>query len=129
MSNATTFDTLAFVKELETAGVPPAHAEAQVKAFASALRQVEESKKDELATKRDLAETEGRIVRWTAGMFAAQTALVLGVLFATGKIGQPPAQPTVYQPPAQEMRQQAPSPAPAPAPQTALPAPPTAPAH
>ncbi len=103
----TTFDTRAFVKELETAGIAPAHAEAQVKAFASAMRQVEEGRKDELATKRDLAETEGRIVRWTAGMFAAQTALVLGVLFATGRIGQPPA----YQPPAQEMRQPAPPPA------------------
>ncbi len=42
-------------------------------------------------------------------MFAAQTALILGALFAVMRMNQPP--PVVYQPPAQELRLPAPAPA------------------
>ncbi|MBF0162803.1 MAG: DUF1640 domain-containing protein, partial [Magnetococcales bacterium] len=45
------FDTLAFAKELETAGVPPAQAEAQAKALSGVLQKVEEYRLQELATK------------------------------------------------------------------------------
>ncbi|MBF0627380.1 MAG: hypothetical protein HQL91_04080 [Magnetococcales bacterium] len=46
------FDTLAFVKELETAGILPAHAEAQAKALATVVRQID-ARVDELAAKRE----------------------------------------------------------------------------
>ncbi|MEO5355145.1 MAG: CCDC90 family protein, partial [Magnetococcus sp. XQGC-1] len=90
------------------------------------LQKVEASRMQELATKGDVREAELRLegkiesvrkdieaaksdtLKWTAGMFAAQTALILGALFAVIKMNQPPA----YQPPAQEMRQTAPPPAP-----------------
>ncbi|MBF0293872.1 MAG: DUF1640 domain-containing protein [Magnetococcales bacterium] len=46
------FDTLAFVKELESAGIPQAHAEAQAKALTTVMRQVD-ARVDDLAAKRD----------------------------------------------------------------------------
>lgn len=53
---------------------------------------------NELATKRDIKALEVKIeaaeadtIKWTAGMFAAQTALILGALFAVMKLNQPPA--------------------------------------
>ncbi|MBF0192723.1 MAG: DUF1640 domain-containing protein [Magnetococcales bacterium] len=117
MSHATTvpFDTLAFVKELETAGVPPAQAEAQAKALSGVLQKVEESRLQELATKGDVEAAKVEMIKWTAGMFVAQTALIIGAMFAVMKMNQPPAQPPAYHAPAaQEMR---------------LPTPPTAPAR
>ncbi|MEO5341619.1 MAG: CCDC90 family protein [Magnetococcus sp. MYC-9] len=63
---------------------------------------------------KDIALARVTTIQWTAGMFAAQTALVLGALFATGRVGQPTAQQPVYQPPAQELRQPAPPVPPAP---------------
>ncbi|MBF0165252.1 MAG: hypothetical protein HQM01_12255 [Magnetococcales bacterium] len=93
----------------------------------SVLQQVEESRSNELATKgdilrleRDIAEIRrdiellradvGRdieaskidVIKWVAGMFIAQTALILGVLFGLLK---GPAIPVHPQPAvAQEMR-------------------------
>ncbi|MEO5363260.1 MAG: CCDC90 family protein [Magnetococcus sp. DMHC-8] len=140
MSTATfaiPFDTLAFVKKLETAGVPSSQAEAQVEMLSDVLQKVEASRTQELATKGDVREAELRLegkiesvrkdieaaksdtLKWTAGMFAAQTALIIGAMFAVMKMNQP-VLPAAYQPPAQEMRQQVPAPA--------LQAPPTAPA-
>ncbi|HIJ84478.1 MAG: hypothetical protein HW380_3398 [Magnetococcales bacterium] len=52
MNHAIPFDTLAFVKELEGAGVPPAQAEAQVKVLATVMRQMD-ARMDDLTTKRD----------------------------------------------------------------------------
>ncbi|MBF0461005.1 MAG: DUF1640 domain-containing protein, partial [Magnetococcales bacterium] len=54
MSLAVPFDTLAFVKELETAGFSTAQAEAQAKALSGVLQKVEESRLQELATKGDV---------------------------------------------------------------------------
>ncbi|MBF0163630.1 MAG: DUF1640 domain-containing protein [Magnetococcales bacterium] len=48
------FDTLAFVKKLETAGVPSPQAEAQAEALSDVLQKVEESRLQELATKGDV---------------------------------------------------------------------------
>ncbi|MEO5369970.1 MAG: CCDC90 family protein [Magnetococcus sp. DMHC-1] len=114
--HAIPFDTLAFAKKLETAGIPPAHAEAQAKALSDALQQVEESRLRELATKGDvlrleheMASTKVEIIKWTAGMFIAQSALIIGALFAMFKMNQSPFQPGVHPAPTiQEMRQPAP---------------------
>ncbi|MBF0462384.1 MAG: DUF1640 domain-containing protein [Magnetococcales bacterium] len=148
MSTAITmpFDTLAFVRRLETAGVPSAQAEAQVEMLSDAIKKVEETRLQELATKGDVRESELRLenkiesvrkdiessksetIKWVAGMFVAQTALIIGAMFAVMRMGPPTVQPTMYQLPAQEMRQMAPVPAPFPT----LPAPsvpPTTPAH
>ncbi|MBF0176161.1 MAG: DUF1640 domain-containing protein [Magnetococcales bacterium] len=54
MSHALSFDTLAFVRKLETAGVPSVQAEAQAEAISSILQQVEESRLKDLATKGDI---------------------------------------------------------------------------
>ncbi|MEO5334968.1 MAG: CCDC90 family protein [Magnetococcus sp. YQC-5] len=139
---AVPFDTLAFVKKLETAGVPSSQAEAQVEMLSDVLQKVEASRMQELATKGDVREAELRLegkiesvrkdieaaksdtLKWTAGMFAAQTALILGALFAVMKMNQPPA----YQSPAQEMRQTAPAPS-VPLAPPAAPTAPTAPAR
>ncbi|MBF0161422.1 MAG: DUF1640 domain-containing protein [Magnetococcales bacterium] len=68
---------------------------------------------------KDIALARVTTIQWTAGMFAAQTALIIGAMFAVMRTNQPPAQPPVYQPPAQEMR--------LPLPPPALSAPPSAP--
>ena len=139
------FDTLAFVKKLEASGIPSAQAEAQVEMLSDVIKKVEETRLQELATKGDIRESELKletkiesavgnakveIIKWVAGLFVAQTALVFGVLFATGRMGQPTMQPTMmYQSPTQEMRQTAPvQSVPSPAP-LAPSAPPTTPAH
>ncbi|MBF0192340.1 MAG: hypothetical protein HQL99_14545 [Magnetococcales bacterium] len=96
MSHATVvpFDTLAFVKKLETAGMPSA----QTEALSGVLQKVEESRLQELATKGDIMEMKKDLesakvkrIKWTAGMFAAQTALIIGAMFAVMKMNQPPA--------------------------------------
>ncbi|MBF0179809.1 MAG: DUF1640 domain-containing protein [Magnetococcales bacterium] len=60
---------------------------------------------------RDIANVEAKIeaskadtIKWTAGMFAAQTALIIGAMFAVMRPNQPPPQLPV----AQEMRVPAP---------------------
>ncbi|WP_130472492.1 DUF1640 domain-containing protein [Candidatus Magnetaquicoccus inordinatus] len=94
--------------------------DAKVEATKASLQKEIETTKAEL--KRDIAAIDARIeatkadtIKWTAGMFAAQTALILGAMFAVMRMNQPP--PVVYQPPAQELR--------LPAPQSTVPAPPT----
>ncbi|MEO5341370.1 MAG: hypothetical protein H7837_12785 [Magnetococcus sp. MYC-9] len=77
--------------------------------FADLKRDIETTKAE---LQKEIALAKVTTVQWTAGMFAAQTALILGALFATGRVGQPAAQQPVYQPPVQEMRQPAPLPAP-----------------
>ncbi|MBF0341232.1 MAG: hypothetical protein HQL95_09775 [Magnetococcales bacterium] len=82
---------------------------------------LEESRLQDLATKgdilrleRDIKELETRIetvkadtIKRTAGMFAAQTALIIGAMFAVMKINQPHA-PVYQATPIQEMRLPAP---------------------
>lgn len=129
MAYAIPFDTLAFAKELETAGVPPAQAEAQAKVLSDTLQKVEDARRTDLATKgdilmiqRDIKDLEARLeakieasrvatIQWTSGMFAAQTALIIGAMFAMLKLNQPNPPPIPYHaPPAQEMRLPSPSP-------------------
>ncbi|MBF0296509.1 MAG: hypothetical protein HQL96_15075 [Magnetococcales bacterium] len=117
-TSAIPFDTLAFVKKLEKADIPAAHAEA----LSVVLQNVAESRLEELATKGDTlllerdikelaAKMDARIetakadtIQWTAGMFAAQTALIIGAMFALMQSNPPPPQLPVVQ----EMRMPAP---------------------
>ncbi|MEO5340471.1 MAG: CCDC90 family protein [Magnetococcus sp. MYC-9] len=126
MSMASTFaipfDTLAFVKKLETAGVPSA----QAKALSGVLQKVEECRLQELATRGDilrlekeieLAKTElqkeisvsvanakTEIIKWVVGM----GVVILGGMMTINRLF-PPIQ-AYYPPLAQELRQPVPSP-------------------
>lgn len=112
MTHSIPFDTLAFVKELQSAGVPQAQAEVQAKTMAAVLLKVEETYAEELATKgdlqveaekirREIAATKSETIKWMAAMFAGQTALILGALFGLLRFSPPPM-PTMmlpHQPP------------------------------
>lgn len=79
---ALTFDTLKFVETLRMADF----SEKQAKALSDALKEAQESRLEDLATKRDLkelelkiAETEARLIKWvvgTAGVVVAMTRLI-----------------------------------------------------
>ncbi|MBF0181697.1 MAG: DUF1640 domain-containing protein [Magnetococcales bacterium] len=68
--------------------------------------------------KRDIEAAKADTIKWTAGMFAAQTALIIGAMFAVMRPNQPPPQVPV----AQEMRMHAPA-QPSPPPGQGLPTP------
>ena len=88
----TVFDTLQYAKKLKDAGVPEKQAEVQ----AEALKEIEQSRLNELATKQDLAlvrqdfalvraELKGEIklLKWMNGLVLAGIAsLVLKTFFA-----------------------------------------------
>ncbi|MBF0099033.1 MAG: DUF1640 domain-containing protein [Magnetococcales bacterium] len=99
------FDTLAYAKELETAGVPPEQAEAQAKALSNVLQKVEESRLQEMATKQDLRELELRMVIKMGAMILASVGLIIGYLRAF------PMPVQIVQAAPQELRQVAPQPA------------------
>ncbi|MBF0154949.1 MAG: hypothetical protein HQL64_14500 [Magnetococcales bacterium] len=112
-------------------------------AISDAFKEAQAIQIEEMAAKRDLKELEGQastkadvakvdvhvvelkrdieavktdMLKWTAGMFAAQTALIIGAMFAMMKMNQP-AQPT-HTPPYVSQETRLPSPPPqAPAPQ------------
>ncbi|MEO5341686.1 MAG: hypothetical protein H7837_14435 [Magnetococcus sp. MYC-9] len=107
MSTATfaiPFDTLAFVKKLETAGVPSAQAEAQAEALSGVLQKVEEYRLQELATKGDILRLEGEIekaetrmevkievaknetIKWMVGLALAQLAMMAGILMTLVRV-------------------------------------------
>ncbi|MDP1605088.1 MAG: hypothetical protein Q8L93_00315 [Rhodocyclaceae bacterium] len=68
--SAITFDTHKFVKDLETAGVPPAQAEAFVRAQQEILSQALDTT---LATKSDIAVLDAKIdkLSWMMGILIA----------------------------------------------------------
>ena len=80
MPSSVTFDTLAYVKKLKSAGVPEKQAEIQAEAFAEILEERIATKQDlkelELALKHDLANIKSEIIKWVAGMLVAQAAIV-----------------------------------------------------
>ena len=105
-----TYDTHAFIKELEYAGYSKKQAEAQCVAISRVLNQIEESRLAELATKRDIkeleveivkakTELEGKIVtvktdlevkiaatktqtiKWVVGMLIVQAGILIGGFF------------------------------------------------
>ena len=79
---AITFDTLAYSKTLQAAGMPLEQAEALAKAQKAALDEMVAAK--ELATKHDLyvalAETRHEILKWITGLLVAQTAMLVAVI-------------------------------------------------
>ena len=90
---AITFDTFKFVRRLKESGIP----ENQAEAISEALQEAQEFRLAELAdkrdlkeldqsVKRDLMELENRLVKWVATMFIAQSALVIGAMFALFRI-------------------------------------------
>ncbi|MEO5350918.1 MAG: CCDC90 family protein [Magnetococcus sp. YQC-3] len=123
------FDTHKFVKQMVATGFTEEQAEAQVRQLSEILHTQLSTKADVakvdlhvLELKRDIETSKAELqkdialarvttIQWTAGMFAAQTALILGALFAVMKMNHSPAQLPIYQPPVQEMRQPAPPPA------------------
>ena len=113
MSLAVPFDTLAFVKELETAGFSPAQAEAQAKAISGAFQRVEESRMQDLATKGDVREVELKLEAKieTAKVEMIKWVVVTGIAILGGVAAinrlVPPV-PAYY--PTQELRQMAPVP-------------------
>ncbi|WP_130472313.1 coiled-coil domain-containing protein [Candidatus Magnetaquicoccus inordinatus] len=115
------FDTLAFVKRLETAGIPAAHAEAQVEMLSDVIKKVEETRLQELATKGDVREVELRLEAKiettkaelrrdieTAKVETIKWVIVTGIAVLGGVAAinrlVPPV-PTYYQPTIQELRQ------------------------
>ncbi|MEO5341659.1 MAG: CCDC90 family protein [Magnetococcus sp. MYC-9] len=133
------FDTLAFVKRLETAGVPSAQAEAQAETLSDLLQKVEETRMQELATKGDILRLEKEIAVLdgkvelakaemqkfveTAKVETIKWVIVTGMAILGGVaalIRFVPPVPAYYQPSLQELRHPSPSPT--------LPVPP-APAH
>ncbi|MBF0164924.1 MAG: DUF1640 domain-containing protein [Magnetococcales bacterium] len=114
MSNAIAipFDTLAFAKELESAGVPTAQAEAQAKALSNVLQKVEEARLKELATKGDIQLLQGDIQLLQRDIKELELRMVIkmgamiiggiGLLFGLMRVWPLPVQ--YVSPPAQEMR-------------------------
>ncbi|MBF0283574.1 MAG: DUF1640 domain-containing protein [Magnetococcales bacterium] len=90
-----TFDTLALAKELEAVGFPQPQAEAQVRVFAKALGQIEENRRQDLATKgdidalrsemhREISDAKADIIKWIAGLLIAQTGVAVALVKMIG---------------------------------------------
>jgi hypothetical protein len=75
-----TFDTLNFAKKLKEAGFSDQQAEVQAQALVQALTEHHERQKEELATKRDLADAKTDIIRWVAGLLMAQAAIIAALV-------------------------------------------------
>ena len=67
------FDTLAYSKRLQAAGVPQLQADAQAEALAAAVS-------DQLATKTDLIELKIDLIRWMVGIAITLGAIIIGVM-------------------------------------------------
>ncbi len=82
---AIAFDTLAYSKTLQAAGMPPEQADALAKAQKTALDEMVAAK--EIATQADILRLENKmeankheILKWLIGMTVAQTSLVIAVI-------------------------------------------------
>jgi len=76
---AITFDTLAYSKTLQAAGIPPEQADALAKAQKTAIQEMVEAK--ELASKHDLyMALKHEILKWMIGLVSAQSALLIAVI-------------------------------------------------
>ena len=69
-----TFDTLKFANELKKAGIPDSQAEAEARALANAIGEID------VATKRDLAELELRMTIKVGGMLMAVTGILIAAM-------------------------------------------------
>ncbi len=82
---AITFDTLAYSKTLQSAGMPQEQADALAKAQKAALDEMVAAK--ELATQADILRLENKmetnkheILKWMIATMVAQTALIVAVI-------------------------------------------------
>lgn len=73
-----TFDTLAYSRTLQAAGMSQEQADALAQAQAKAMSEMVAAK--ELATKGDLMEMEQRLIKWVAGIAVSQTAIILAIM-------------------------------------------------
>ncbi|NGZ27289.1 MAG: DUF1640 domain-containing protein [Magnetococcales bacterium] len=55
--------------------------EKQAQGLVAAIREAQPNNLEELATKGDLAEVKADMIKWVAGMFIAQSALIVGAVF------------------------------------------------
>ncbi len=69
-----TFDTLKFANTLKEAGVPSAQAEAEARAIATAIGEVD------VATKNDLKELELRLTLKVGAMLVAASGIIIAML-------------------------------------------------
>jgi hypothetical protein len=81
-----TFDTLKFANTLKAAGVPDDQAEAQARAVAEAMGEVDVATKRDIddlrkAIRADLLDQKVDMVKWIVGLALAQLALLVGILF------------------------------------------------
>jgi hypothetical protein len=80
-----TFDTHKFVKQLESAGVPPAQAEVIIDVFRAAQESAELATKNDLKQavselRRETQEVKFDLLKWIVGLSLAQMALLIGIL-------------------------------------------------
>lgn len=75
---AMTFDTLAYSRTLQAAGVPVEQAEAMTNAQKAALNEMMNALN--LATKKDLSDRKVELIRWTVGSIIAQSALLVAAI-------------------------------------------------
>ena len=73
-----TFDTLAYSRTLQAAGMSQEQADALAQAQAKAMSEMVAAK--ELVTKGDLMEMEQRLIKWVAGIAVSQTAIILAIM-------------------------------------------------
>ncbi|MBF0097680.1 MAG: DUF1640 domain-containing protein [Magnetococcales bacterium] len=83
------FDSYAYVRRLRDAGMDEQQAAIQAETFMAMAEDRLATKHDIALLQRDIAAIDAKVeatkadtIKWTAGMFAAQTALTLGALFA-----------------------------------------------
>ena len=87
MNGTATFDTHAFVAQLEGTGVPRQQAEAH----AGALKKVQDSQMGNLVTKADFetgvknlelqsVNLELRLIKWVAGLLVAQAGIIIAAI-------------------------------------------------
>lgn len=75
MSNVP-FDTHAFYVELVESGL----AEKTAEALTKAVTKIELAKLDDLATKRDLAETKADLIRWVVSVGLLQITIIVALM-------------------------------------------------
>ena len=89
-----TFDTHKFIKDLESAGIPEAHAEAIARAQQESLQTAFDYR--DLATKGDIKESELRldariaeakaeIIKWVVGLIFMQTGVIVALVLKLAK--------------------------------------------
>ncbi len=88
---AITFDTLAYAKRLQQAGVPAEQAEIQAEALRDVVDENLATKQDvallqrdikgfESTLRRDIAEMKFDAIKWPIGLLAVQTGLIITVV-------------------------------------------------